>query len=490
MKVCVIVEGAYPYVTGGVSSWLQSMMLEFKDIDFVIQTIVIDRKQKNKMKYQIPPNVSEIHETYLFDHDYNTSKSKIKLTQVEYDAFKSLFYGVDIQWEAIFDFFYGRQVSLDQLLKSKDFLELTKSYYIDHYHEVVFTDFLWSMRSMYQPLFTIFRTPPIKADLYHSLSTGYSGILGSMGKVMENKPFVLSEHGIYTREREEELIKANWVKEIYKDLWIDQFYKLSACSYKYADQVTALSGKASQIQIELGCQRSKTNVIANGVDMDWFVDLVQKDPGDGFINVGALLRVAPIKDVKTMINAFYLAKIEEPRLKLWIMGPMDEDPEYTAECQELVSDLGLKDVVFTGTIKIRDYLGKMDFMILSSLSEGQPLVILEAFAAKKPFIATNVGDCKNLIYGEEDEFGEAGIVVPLMNTKQMSQAIIKLARSPELRETMGMSGYNRVNTLNKKEDIYNKYYKLYMGLKSNAIKPELRPEIKPERRHRDGRYRV
>ena len=105
MKVCVIVEGAYPYLTGGVSSWLQRMMLEFKDIEFVIQTIVIDRDQKNKIKYKIPSNVSQIHETYLFDNDYLTNGRKVKFKQIEYDAFQSLFYGIDIQWETIFKFF-------------------------------------------------------------------------------------------------------------------------------------------------------------------------------------------------------------------------------------------------------------------------------------------------------------------------------------------------------------------------------------------------
>ena len=48
MKVCVIVEGAYPYLTGGVSSWLQRMMLEYDDIEFIIQTIIVDRKQERK----------------------------------------------------------------------------------------------------------------------------------------------------------------------------------------------------------------------------------------------------------------------------------------------------------------------------------------------------------------------------------------------------------------------------------------------------------
>ena len=51
---------------------------------------------------------------------------------------------------------------------------------------------------------------------------------------------MVSEHGIYTREREEELIRAKWVGGIYKNIWIEQFKKMSLLAYRYADQVTCL----------------------------------------------------------------------------------------------------------------------------------------------------------------------------------------------------------------------------------------------------------
>ena len=57
MKVCLVVEGAYPYLTGGVSSWIHRLLLELDDVEFIIQTLIIDRKQKKEMKYDIPPNV-------------------------------------------------------------------------------------------------------------------------------------------------------------------------------------------------------------------------------------------------------------------------------------------------------------------------------------------------------------------------------------------------------------------------------------------------
>ena len=60
-----------------------------------------------------------------------------------------------------------------------------------------------------------------------------------------------------------------------------------------------------------------------------------------YINAGAVLRVTPIKDVKTMIQAFRLCQRRVfPKLKLWIMGPTDEDEAYAQECFDLVKALG------------------------------------------------------------------------------------------------------------------------------------------------------
>lgn len=77
-----------------------------------------------------------------------------------------------------------------------------------------------------------------KADLYHCVATGYAGVLGSMAKHFHGSSLLISEHGIYTREREEELIKAQWVKGVYKNIWIEQFKKMSLLAYDKADAVT------------------------------------------------------------------------------------------------------------------------------------------------------------------------------------------------------------------------------------------------------------
>ncbi|MBP3702439.1 MAG: GT4 family glycosyltransferase PelF, partial [Lachnospiraceae bacterium] len=179
------------------------------------------------------------------------------------------------------------------------------------------------------------------------------------------------------------------------------------------------------------------------------------------IHIGAVLRVTPIKDVKTMIQAFAFAKKEVPAIKLWIMGPCDEDEEYAGECFDLVESLQVSDIVFTGRVDIREYLGRMDFTILTSISEGQPLTILESFAAKKPVIATDVGNCRELIYGGDDDFGSAGILTHIMNLEEIATAMAELAENPELRIKMGENGYQRVMAKYRIQDMERVYQEIY-----------------------------
>lgn len=174
----------------------------------------------------------------------------------------------------------------------------------------------------YLPLVLALESELPKADCYHCVATGYSGVLGSMAAHIYGGGLLLSEHGIYTREREEELIKAKWVQNTYKDVWIDQFRKMSQLVYDRADVVTSLFSHARELQIELGCPPEKAVITPNGVDVERFCNIPGKRKEDeNYINIGAVLRVTPIKDVKTMIQAFAFAKEQVPSIKLWIMGP-------------------------------------------------------------------------------------------------------------------------------------------------------------------------
>lgn len=465
MKICLIAEGCYPYVVGGVSSWIHSMIQAWPQVEFILLAIIPDRSIRGQFKYELPENLSEVYEVYLSDKDWaprRHSKRRTRLGSKEYQALQSIVFGKDVDWDTVFTMFQKKHFSLDDLLMGGDFLNIVQEYYGQRYPYIGFSDFLWTIRSIYLPLFQVLKTHLPKADIYHCVATGYAGVLGSMAAYLHGGALLISEHGIYTREREEELLKASWVDGIYKNIWMDQFQKMSHLAYERADVVTCLYGRAGKLQAELGCPKEKIRVTPNGIVMERLADLPGRTEEDGdYVNAGAILRVTPIKDVKTMIRAFAFAKERNSRLRLWIMGPTDEDEKYAQECMELVEGLGVPDVFFTGRVDIREYLGRMDFTLLTSISEGQPLTILESYAARKPVIATDVGNCRELIYGEDDGCGTAGILTHVMNITEISQAILELAGSKKQREDMGERGFRRVQTRHQLHQMQQSYEDIY-----------------------------
>ena len=236
MRICIIAEGCYPYVVGGVSGWVHNMIKTFPKQEFILLTIIAKRELSGKFAYELPGNVTEVYELYLEDADWGSvnKRHKTRLNRKEYHALRSLLLNHEVEWDAMFDCFRNHQRSINQLLMGEDFYHAVLDCYDLQYPDLIFSDFLWTMRSMYLPLFLAMSMEIPKADVYHAVATGYAGILGCMGKHFHNGQLIISEHGIYTREREEELIKAEWVQRLYKKIWIRQFKKMSQVAYETA----------------------------------------------------------------------------------------------------------------------------------------------------------------------------------------------------------------------------------------------------------------
>ncbi len=465
MRVCLICEGSYPYVSGGVSSWVQMLCTAFTDVEFVIWSIATTHEEMHEYKYELPSNVKGVYTTYLGESSIGVRHKHVRLSKDDAQTLKELVTVTagEVDWTKVLDFIGRNRRHLTDILMEKDFFRICCEEYERQQSVEGFTDYLWTLRSMYLPLMDVLSSDIVEADIYHSLSTGYAGILAGAVSYIRNKPMILSEHGIYTREREEDIIRANWVKGDFKELWIDFFKKISTVAYQQADVVTTLFGINRELQIELGCPEEKIVTIPNGVDSESFKNLpsLGKIPQDKF-NFGTILRIVPIKDVKTMILAFQIVREKEENVRLTIMGNYDENPEYYEECVRLIKEFNVPDVVFTGQVNVREYVPDVDVLVLSSISEGQPFAILEGLAAGIPFVATNVGSCKELLEGfEGDDFGKAGIVVPLMDSAAMADAFLYMLHHPEEVQAMGEAGRARVEKYYQKEAFLKQYHDLY-----------------------------
>ena len=74
MKVCIVAEGCYPYVVGGVSGWINSMIQSFPNVEFILLTIVADRSFRGRFVYELPENLTQVYEIYLDDFEWVEGK--------------------------------------------------------------------------------------------------------------------------------------------------------------------------------------------------------------------------------------------------------------------------------------------------------------------------------------------------------------------------------------------------------------------------------
>src|SRR5690606_24470193 len=130
-----------------------------------------------------------------------------------------------------------------------------------------------------------------------------------------------------------------------------------------------------------GAPEERTRIIGNGVQLERFRRAREARAEAIPRVIGLIGRIVPIKDVKTFVRAIQLVARELPDVEGWIIGSSEEDPAYEDECRALAASLGVGERVrFLGHQSVVDVLPKLGLLMLTSISEAQPLAILEAFA--------------------------------------------------------------------------------------------------------------
>ena len=461
MRICLVLEGSYPYVHGGVSSWAHGYIQGMPEHEFVLWLIGPNASSRGKFVYSLPANVVEVHEVFLDDaKQVRPAQPPVRLTPEQCTALQELIRLGCPDWAVLFRLFQAGTLQAQAFLQSRLFLELFTTVCAQSAPAAPYADAFHTMRSMLLPVLYLLGTAVPQAQVYHAISTGYGGLLACLGGCVCQAPVLLTEHGIYTREREEELLQAEWVAPAFRAQWIRFFAMLSEEIYRRAFRVSSLFGRARQTQIEMGCPVEKCLVIPNGVQYQRFCHIPLKSE-DGWVDIGAEVRMAPIKDIKTMLYAFFELSSRLPNVRLHILGGAD-DEAYAAECHALARQLGLQNLLFPGLVDVADYLQKLDFTILTSISEGQPLSVLESLTARRPCVTTEVGCCRELLYGAPgDALGQAGECVPPMFRQDLADAMERMCASRTRREAMGRVGQQRVKQYYQHEQMLQRYRDLY-----------------------------
>ncbi|MFD2213993.1 GT4 family glycosyltransferase PelF [Metabacillus endolithicus] len=460
MKIGIVAEGSYPYVSGGVSSWIHMLIESMPQHKFEIIAISDKARKKSDYKYSLPFNVCGITNINLNEVSTRLVR-KPQLLKNEQEKIREWLASNSFREDVLMLLGDRRKVGTsEQFLNSPLFWSFIVDTYQKQYNNSSFLDFYSMWKSMLSPVLSLLQQDYPKVDIIHSVSTGYAGLVSSYIKATQQIPFILTEHGMYSREREEEILKSNWVKDDFKETWIQFFYYLSKIAYYHAEDIITLFKRNSQFQELSGAPREKLKIIPNGVHYHKYAAIKREKP-DRKLRIGAIVRVVPIKDIKTMIQAAKYLKEDNIPIQLFIMGPVEEDEEYTLECEQLIVTLGLEEeVVITGKVNITDYLPSFDVCVLSSISEGQPLAVLEGMAAAIPWVVTDVGCCAELIKGHHSS-EQAGFVVPPVNPRKMAEKLKWFYRNQEKATIFGLNGQKRVKEFYQIDQMIYEYSKLY-----------------------------
>lgn len=492
--VCLLLEGTWPYVRGGVSGWVHQMILGLPEVTFNVLFIGGQRRAYGERRYDIPPNVLRIDEVFLEDAWLETpaKRKQAKVKQADMDMLYRYFNHPDLppaglgeQW---LDAVASGRLTLDAVRNSRASWTSASEGYLAHCEDPSFVSYFWTVRAMQAPLLLLAeaaRQLP-RARMVHTVSTGYAGLVASILTQRWGCRSVLSEHGIYTKERKIDLAQASWIAEssdqalnvalasghsYIRTLWIRFFERIGTLVYDHTDHIIALYEGNRQRQILDGANPARAKLIPNGIALpQWTAALEQRAPGIAPV-VGLIGRVVPIKDVKTYLRALRGVINARPDVQGWIVGPEDEDPQYVAECRSLVVSLGLEGkVLFRGFQRIQDILPQLGLMVLTSISEAQPLVILEAWAAGTPVVSSDVGSCREMIEGvtaEDRALGLAGEVVPIADPQATASAILALlGDSPRWHQAQA-SGLARVSRYYTEALMLEQYRQLYHAAMEN-----------------------
>ena len=179
MKVCMILEGCYPYVHGGVSTWMHQYIQAMPDTEFVLWCIGAKAESRGKFKYEIPANVTEIHEVFLDDalRIHLDQNPNVALSEEQIHAVSALFQGDPLVWDPLFELFQNQKMNPVSFLMSPVFLNSLVAICREKFPYISFAEYFHTMRSMLLPELYLMTQDIPEADIYHDVTSDEDDII-------------------------------------------------------------------------------------------------------------------------------------------------------------------------------------------------------------------------------------------------------------------------------------------------------------------------
>jgi glycosyltransferase involved in cell wall biosynthesis len=264
-----------------------------------------------------------------------------------------------------------------------------------------------------------------RADIVHS-HDAYTSVYGTVCARLAGVPAVIaSRRSWHSPHLQGRILRANRV------------------AYRFAHRVLGNSPSVSRlVESEGGVPASRIVTIPNFLDPEAFEPIGAEErrrmldeldiPAGAFV-VGIVARLSPVKDHATLLRAITALRDQIPALHCVLVG---EGPERPA-IESLTEALGIRDIVhLAGERTQPPNLHRLfDISVLCSTTEAFPNSVLEAMAAARPVVATDVGGTPDAVHQ-----GTTGLLVPPSDPSRLAEAILRLYNEPALRTKLGNAG--------------------------------------------------
>lgn len=491
-------EGSYPYSGGGVSTWAHILCSELQDqIDFYIYAITGNPFVESR--YPLTENVKKIIHIPLWGVEepvqyYNadepfslhiekrarTTKSVIKkhfmpifrdFVDCLFDPFRDpqeiseIIYGM---WKYFNRYDYKQTMKETSLwIDFKDHLKDEFEQHKDNKEEPRVFDVTFGMRWLYHFMMPLATNIPEEVDVTHATIAGFPALASIAAKYEYGTPSMVTDHGVYIRERLINLGRAD-MPYFSKQLLLNLSTIVTRAVYFTADQISPVTTANQKWEMKFEAQESKIIPIYNGVDTSVFKPTLKPAHTVDKPTVVAVAHIFPLKDIETMIRTCDLVRKEISEVQFIVYGSLDVDKEYVEKCEKLIEDLELSDNFRFGGFHDKPSMvfNEGDISILTSISEGFPYTVIESMSCQRPVVATDVG-------GIKDALTDCGILCKPRDPRAIADGVIKLLSDTDLRIELGKKSREKVLlnfTTKRSVDSYYESYTKLIELPKNPLK--------------------
>ena len=470
MRIALFTEGTYPVVSGGVTTWCDHLVHGMPEHTFVPVTVIAGHE---KALPDLPANVADVTLIPMWgrvrpavplvdlpdERHLSAMLAALWATVLPADGGR----GDLAAFRSALQAFTGwRRHRLDALLKRVGSTRWILAAWREHraarpdLPTMTLADASVAAAMVDRILALADKRWP-EVDLSHVASNGPPSVLALGRWWNDGVPIVVTEHGIYLRERFLALAQSGmaWSSRYA----IGTFLRLlNQLTYAEARAIAPVSEFNRTWELELGADRARTATIYNGVDTDDYRPLTSEPQGPPTaVFVG---RIDPLKDLETMLDAFAHVHATLPEARLRLFGPVPAGNEaYAAALHEQVDRLGLGEVVsFEGPVPTAMRAFEAGHVVaLSSISEGLPYSVIEAMMAGRPSVNTDVGGVAEIV-GDD---GRCGIVVPPRDPDALGAALTALLTDADRRSALGRAARARATELFSMDTFVARYRALY-----------------------------